>query len=108
MKSGRVFLDSFSGAAADLPRGKRSPAAVLAALRINPRVSTFDMSEHAWLCDCISSLKADHLITEDQTEPYPWHRFSVVEPDPSCTRPARTVIDAARSTPAKGGEHDPQ
>ena len=70
-------FDLFSGPAADLPRGQRTPEAVLSALRINPRVSTWDMSESPWLRDCIDSLKRSGEITEDKNEPYPWHRYHV-------------------------------
>lgn len=73
-----IFLDSFSGAAADLKRGQRTPESVLTALRKNPLVSTFDMSENAWLSSCIDDLKRAGHITEDKNEPYPWHRYVVV------------------------------
>ena len=75
--TGPIFLDSFSGAAADLKPSKRTPHHVLAALSKDPRVSTFDMSEKPWLVACISSLKASGRITEDKSEPYPWHRYVV-------------------------------
>lgn len=71
------MFDSFSGPAAGLPRGKRTPSHVLAALRINPRVSTFDMSETPWLRGCIDSLKNSGQIVEDKDEPYPWHLFLI-------------------------------
>lgn len=73
------FFDSFSGLAAELPKGKRTPENVLSALRLNPRVSTWDMSEHQWLCSCIADLKRDGRITEDKDEPYPWHLFYIVQ-----------------------------
>lgn len=72
-------FDSFSGPAAQLPPSQRTPAHVLAALRRNPRVSTWDMGETPWLRGCIDALKASGQITEDKSEPYPWHRY-VVEP----------------------------
>lgn len=98
MKNGRVFLDSFSGLAAELPRAKRTPADVLAALRLNPRVSTFDMSECPWLVRCIDTLKGDNKIVEDKNEPYPWHRYVVVEPDTHCMRAAQSIINAAQQS----------
>lgn len=79
MKSHRVLLDSFSGAAADLPQGNHTPADVLEALRTCPRVSTWDMSECPWLRDCIDILKRGGKITEDSSEPYPWHRYKVCD-----------------------------
>lgn len=76
MKS-RVYLDSFSSSAAELPKGRRSAADVLEALRTSPRVSTFDMSEHRWLADAIRELKQSGQIKEI-AEPYPWHHYKVV------------------------------
>ena len=76
------MLDSFSGLAAQLPRGQRTPEKVLEALRRNPRVSTFDMGEHTWLCNCIADLKRSNLITEDKDEPYPWHLFYIQPKEP--------------------------
>lgn len=78
-------FDSFSGQAAELPPGKRTPEHVLATLKINPRVSTFDLSESPWLCRCIDSLKGARQIIEDEDEPYPWHLFY---PAPAQTEPA--------------------
>ena len=75
----RIILCSFSGAAAELPKGRRSDTDVLRALAPSPRVSTWDMSEHRWLCGCIDSLKRGGLITEDKAEPYPWHRYNLTE-----------------------------
>ena len=74
-----IYLDSFSGSAAELPKQKRTPENVLKALRSDPRVSTFDMSECRWLRNCISELKATGKIEEDKSEPYPWHRYVVKE-----------------------------
>ena len=74
---GPIFLDSFSGGAADLKPANRTPNHVLAALSQDQRVSTFDMSEKPWLCGCIDILKRDGLIVEDKSEPYPWHRYNV-------------------------------
>lgn len=74
-----IFLDTFSGAAAYLKRGQRTSDNVLAALRRDPRISTWDMSEHPWLCRCIKDLIQDGLIIEDKNEPYPWHRFIIKE-----------------------------
>lgn len=80
----RVFIDSFSGSVADLAPDRRNrpkqrtPEKVLAVLRRDPMVSTFDMSEHPWLCDCIETLKRDGRIVEDESTRYPWHRFNVV------------------------------
>ena len=74
----RVHICSFSSSAAELPKGRQSAADVLEALRTNPRISTFDMSEHSWLVDAIHELKRAGKIKEI-AEPYPWHRYWVVE-----------------------------
>lgn len=74
-----MFIDSFSGDAALLPRRKRTPDHVLAALRVNPRVSTWDMIENAWLVRCIKALEHSGKIIEDEAEPYPWHLFVIVD-----------------------------
>lgn len=74
------LLDSFSGPAAQLPPNRRTPAGVLAALRINPRISTWDMSETAWLRGCIDTLKNNGQIVEDKDEPYPWHLYYISKP----------------------------
>ena len=64
MINGRVFIDSFTGPAANLPKGERTPDNVMEALRRNGRVSTWDMSENRWLRDCIRQLLKDARIVE--------------------------------------------
>lgn len=76
--TGRVYLDSFSGAAASLPPRERTPADILRKLVTHPRVSTWDMGDHPWLRDGIADLKRRGLITEAD-EPYPWHKYAVTE-----------------------------
>jgi DNA-binding HxlR family transcriptional regulator len=82
-----IFLDSFSGAAADLKKGQRSAENVLAVLAKSPRVSTWDM-EAAWLRGALAQLQRDGLISEDKSEPYPWHRYTV-------TAAGRAALEAA-------------
>jgi len=77
-----IFIDSFSGPASDLKPAHRTPNRVLDALAKNPRVSTWDMSELAWLRGCIDILLRDGMVAEDKSEPYPWHRFNVVKGAP--------------------------
>lgn len=77
--TGRIHFDSFSGAAADLKPGQRTARHVLAALARDPRVSTFDLGEAAWLVRCINDLKHQKLIVADKSEPYPWCRFELTE-----------------------------
>ena len=72
------FIDSFTGNAANLPKGKRTPENVLEALRHNPRVSTWDMDQ-AWLRRCLADLEADGKIVDERKEPYPWLRFTLME-----------------------------
>lgn len=81
MSKPAIFLDSFSGAVADLPKGRRSADDVLAVLKDHPRVSCFDMSEARWICNIIGDLKASGRI-ESLPEPYPWLRFKVLEGKP--------------------------
>lgn len=71
-----VFIDSFSGPAADLKGSRRTPDNVLTALKKNPRLSTWDMSP--WLQGCISILEKEGAI-KDVPEPYPWHRWEILE-----------------------------
>jgi len=72
-----VHVCSFSSPAAELPKGKRNSAHVIDALRDNPRVSTWDLSEMPWLRRCIADLKRRGLIVEDKSERFPWHRYSL-------------------------------
>lgn len=72
-----IFIDSFSGALADLPKGKRTTVDALQVLAEHPRVSTFDRGP-AWLESLLADLKQQGLIVEVD-EPYPWHRFALTE-----------------------------
>lgn len=71
-----AYLCSFSGAAAQLPRQHRTPDNILAALERQERVSTFDMSELAWLRTGIRSLQDSGFIRACD-EPYPWCRYEI-------------------------------
>jgi hypothetical protein len=71
-----VFIDTFSGDVADLPRKRRTEAEVLKVLSTSPRVSCFDMVEHAWLRNIICRLSAKQAIIEAQ-EGFPWIRYIV-------------------------------
>lgn len=72
-----MFLDSFSGEAAELPANRRTPEDVFEALRRNPRVSCFDLSELAWLRNAIQRLEQQGRIVDDKVEPYPWIRYAI-------------------------------
>lgn len=69
-----MHIDSFSGPAANLPRGERSIDNVLKALAKNGRVSCFDMDQD-WLRNCIARLQQEALIVIDRSEEYPWLRY---------------------------------
>lgn len=75
----RIYLDSFSGAAAELPRRHRTEEHVLAALRRDPRLSVWDLSEHRWLELIVRDLVRAGVI-RDTGSPYPWIVYEFVEP----------------------------
>lgn len=75
---GGVMLDSFSGRVADLKPSDRTPDVVLACLRVNPRISVWDMSELAWLRTIIVWLEQQGKVKADMKEPYPWIRYEVI------------------------------
>lgn len=72
-----MHIDSFSGHCADLPPTRRSADDVLAVLRKHPRVSCFDLGEKAWLRAAISELVRRGAIKHDDSDPYPWVRYTV-------------------------------
>lgn len=74
-----IYLDSFSGAIVDLKKNQRDDFNILSTLKRSPRVSTWDMSELAWVRDSIASLIRRGLLVADKSEPYPWHRFNLTE-----------------------------
>jgi hypothetical protein len=71
-----VHLDSFSGSAIDLPRGKRSEIDVLRALFNDPRVSCWDRGAR-WLDSAIRALQQAGLIAEQAS--YPWYRYALTD-----------------------------
>ncbi|WP_455387386.1 hypothetical protein [Petrachloros mirabilis] len=73
----KIILDSFSGPIADLPKQCRTQQEALRALNKHPRVSTWDMSEHAWVRNLVGDLLHAGLIVEDKSELYPWHRYQI-------------------------------
>ena len=77
MNETRIYIDSFSGSAAELQPSQRTPGHVLRTLTRDPRVSTFDMSESRWLAGCIDVLVQAEYIKSDPSEPYPWHRYTI-------------------------------
>jgi hypothetical protein len=74
---GRIFLDSFSGGAALLPKRQHKDAgAVLQALVRDPNVSTFDRSELPALNRTLIDLEARKLV-EQLPAGYPWHKYRI-------------------------------
>ena len=79
MNETRIYIDSFSGSAAELQPSQRTPGHVLRTLTRDPRVSTFDLSELRWLAGCIYTLTQAEYINSDPSEPYPWHRYTITD-----------------------------
>jgi hypothetical protein len=73
-----IFFDSFSGALAELPPGRRTVADALRALSHDSRVSTFERGA-PWLERLIRELLESGLVVEDKAEPYPWHRLVLTD-----------------------------
>ena len=73
-----IHLDSFSGDASELPRGKRSPENLLRTLARDPLVSVWDM-EAAWLRNLIFDAIKAGLLESDFTQPYPWCRYVLTD-----------------------------
>lgn len=74
----RIYIDSFSGSAAELPRKHRDAEHVLAALRRDPRLSVWDLSEHRWLEVIVRDLIREGVI-RDTGSPYPWVVYEFLE-----------------------------
>ena len=72
-----MIVCSFSGDAADLPKRGRNVLGLLRVLARHPRVSTWDMSEKAWLRSLVAQARRQNLIEADASEPYPWHRYTL-------------------------------
>lgn len=72
-------VDSFSGAVADLPKGRRTSMDVLAVLATYPRVSTFDMSDLRWLRDAVAGLEREGLVVRSLQDGFPWVRYTPTE-----------------------------
>jgi len=69
---------SFSGGVSHLkPRDQRDTMKVLAALKNDPMVSTWDMGEHG-LWKTIKALEVEGLVISEPRD-YPWHKFVVTD-----------------------------
>jgi len=74
-----MHVDSFTNVSlANLKPSLRHENGVLYALKRNPRVSTWDMSEHPWLQNIIAKLEEKQLILPVNEE-YPWHKWKITE-----------------------------
>ena len=71
-------IDCFSGAIAELPKGRRTMPNGLRALARDPRVSVWERGT-PWLEKLLSDMRAQGLIEEDKSEPYPWCRFNLTD-----------------------------
>lgn len=75
---GRIFLCSFSGTIAELPRGRRTVENGLRCLASDPRVSVWERGT-PWLERLLADMQHQGLIVHDHSEPYPWCRFSLTD-----------------------------
>lgn len=74
-----MHIDSFTNATViDLKKSMRNENGVLNALKISPRISTWDMSENPWLCTIIESLVKNEMIVALDEE-YPWHKWELTD-----------------------------
>lgn len=74
-----MFIDSFTNCSVvDLKKSLRNENGVLNALKVNPCLSTWDMSEHKWLREIIKSLEEKEFIVPVD-EPYPWHKWKLTD-----------------------------
>ena len=102
----RIYLDSFSGEIADLKRGKRTRKNMLSVLAKSPLVSTWDMSEHAWLRNGIADMETAGLIVSAY-QPYPWLRYELTDKGRALMTPnlevRGTCAASCASSPAPQG-----
>lgn len=67
----------FSGAVVDLKGSQRTADNVLAKLRSDPKISTWDMSEnYKWLPGIVKQLEDEGKIVAVKSA-FPWHRYEV-------------------------------
>jgi len=79
----------------DLKKSLRHENGVLYAISINPKVSTWDMSENAWLCKIIESLEQNELISPVK-EQYPWHKWEITD------KGRQAILNAGNSGKGEG------
>lgn len=88
-----VHICSFSSNAAELKPKDRTMIGVLSALKENPRISTFDMSDNMWLVGLVQNLEKKKYI-KPLKEPYPWHKWKL-------TKEGLEQINGSRTTDTK-------
>lgn len=71
-------IDSFSGTAREMPKGKRTTENLLRVLYLDPMVSVWDMSEYTWPRDLVYGAIKDGLLTSAD-QPYPWCRYVLTD-----------------------------
>lgn len=77
-RGGRVFIDSFSGSAAEMTRVDQAvPIKVLRVLVRDGKVSVWDRDASPSLHRSICDLQKRGLIDKGDA-PYPWYRFHVL------------------------------
>jgi len=74
----RIFIDSFSGDAANIKPKERTVENLVLVLKENPKISTWDFSENPWLHRLIKDALEKWMIKEAY-EPYPWHRYVITD-----------------------------
>jgi len=76
-----IFLDGFSGSIMDVKKKDQNDLGALVAIKSDPRVSTWDMTE-AWGGDelwiVLKRLELEGLIKAVE-EPYPWHKYKLTK-----------------------------
>lgn len=71
-----MHIDSFSGELSDLKKKDRTIPNALHVLQKAPLVSTWDMSESAWVRNMVKELEDAGLIRSEHSA-YPWLRYSI-------------------------------
>lgn len=75
-----AHICSFSGDAALLSPKRRTRENVLAALRRDPKLSVWDLSELPWLRRIVDDLRRTGDVTYSDRLEYPWQAFTVRKP----------------------------
>jgi len=79
MKNSRVFIDRFSSIDHLTKRQLSDDDLVMTALRMTPRVSTFEMSENITVRRAVERLIKKGAIRFNNELGYPWHGISFLK-----------------------------